>query len=52
LEGHLGIAAADGFQTFARSCLASDVAQAVFESMVSWAAVIDREEFQFWCQQS
>ena len=52
LEGHLGIVAAGGFQLFARSCLASAVPQTVFESMVSWAAEIDREECQFWCQQS
>ena len=31
LERYLGIVAADGFQTFARSCLAGDVTQTVFE---------------------
>ena len=52
LERHLGLVAAHGSQTFASSCLGSDVSQATFESMVMWASAIDQEEAQFWRQQS
>jgi len=48
MDGALGLRACDGNHTFAIKCLRSDVALVVFQTMVTWAAAIEREEFAFW----